>query len=278
MIHHSVPYNRPDFSKGGEAMIRKLLVGMGVVFVAAVFLLGRETASYVRTSLAYVKDSVRQGVPIEFQIERARRMIDELVPEIRNNMHRIAKEEVEIQRLEERIALAEKNLEKEKQEILRLKEDLARGRTSYTYAGRTYSVEEVKTDLAHRFERYKTSEATLASLREIHQARTKSLQAARQRLEGMLAARRQLTVEVENLEAQRQMIDVAKTSSNYVFDESKLGQVKQLIQQLRTQLDTEAKLVQAETQLQDQIPLEKPASENILEEVSEYFALAGTQP
>jgi len=258
-------------------MLRKVLVGMAITFAVVVFLLGRETASYMRTSLAYVKDSVRQSVPIEFQIERARRMIEDLIPEIRKNMHLIAKEEVEIQRLEERIAEAEKSLEKEKQEILRLKEDLSQGRSSYIYGSRTYSAEEVKTDLAHRFERYKTSEATLSSLRSIHQARTKSLQAARQRLEGMLAARRQLTVEVENLEAQRQMLDVAKTTSNYVFDESKLGQVKELIQQLHIQLDTESKLVQAETQLHDQIPLEKPASDNILKEVSEYFALAGSE-
>lgn len=256
-------------------MIRKVLIGMAVAFGVAVFLFGRDTGSYVRTGVDYVKNSVQKGVPIEFQIERARRMIEELTPEVRKNMHLIAKEEVEIQRLQERIASAEANLAKEKQEIIRLKEDLAQARASYCYAGRTYSAEEVQTDLARRFERYKISDATLASLRQIHEARTKGLQAARQRLEGLLAARRQLMVEVENLEAQRQMIDAAKTTSNYVFDESKLGQVKELIHQLRTQLDTEAKLVEAETQLQEQIPLDQPASDNILKEVSEYFSQKG---
>ncbi len=35
--------------------------------------------------------------------------------------------------------------------------------------------DQVKTDLSHRFERFKTNDATLASLKEIHSARERSL-------------------------------------------------------------------------------------------------------
>ena len=58
----------------------------------------------------------------------------------------------------------------------------------YHYGGRSYTVQQVKVDLANRFERYKTHDATLASLRDIQTARRKSLDAARQKLEGMLDA------------------------------------------------------------------------------------------
>ena len=73
----------------------------------------------------------------------------------------------------------------------------------------------MKCDLANRFDRFKTSDATLASLREIQTARQKSLDAARQKLDGMLAAKRQLEVDVENLEARLKMVEVAQTASNY---------------------------------------------------------------
>lgn len=252
-------------------MIRKVLLGVGIALGVGILLFGRETASYVRTTLGYVKDSVKDSVPVEFQIDRARRMIEDLAPEVRKNMHVIAKEEVEVKRLEERIAAAEANLAKEKEDILRLKTDLAKGLETYAYAGRVYKPEDVKTDLARRFDRYKTGDATLTSLRQLHQARTKSVEAARQKLEGMLAARRQLQVEVENLEAQRQMVAAAQTTSSYVFDESRLGRVKELIADLRTRLDTEARLVEAETNFHDQIPLDKTAPANIVEEVSQYF-------
>jgi len=115
------------------------------------------------------------------------------------------------------------------------------------------------------FERYKTSEATLESLKEIRNARQKSLVAARQKLEGMLASRRQLQVEVENLEARLQMIAAAKATSNYQFDDSRLGRVKELVSNLRSRLEVAEKLVNAEVYYHDEIPLDKVAPENIVQ-------------
>jgi hypothetical protein len=252
-------------------MIKKAILGCGVALAVVVFLFGRDALSYLRTSASYVKESVQSSVPIEFQIDRARNMIKDLVPEVRKNMQIIAKEEVEVQRLEEQIAATETKLGKEKEQIMRLKTDLAGDKNVFRYAGRNYSTDEVKTDLANRFERYKTGDATLASLKEMRNARQKSLEAARQKLEGMLAAKRQLQVEVENLEARTQMIAAAQTTSKYQFDESQLGRVKELVSNLRTRLDVAEHLVNAEMQYQGEIPLEKIAKENVVDQVSEYF-------
>lgn len=257
-------------------MIRKIVFLVGAVLLVGILFFGRNAVSYVRSSVGYVQDSVEDSIPAEFQIDRARRMIKDLTPEIRQNMHIIAKEEVEVERLQERIAGTETRLVKEKEEMLRLKGDLAGDKKVYSYAGRTYTGDQVKTDLANRFQRYKTNEATLESLRQLHTARQRSVEAARQKLEGMLAARRQLQVDVENLEAQRQMVDAAQTTSNYCFDESRLGRVKELVSDLRTRLDTEMKLVDAEQQFRDEIPLDAPAPKDIVEQVSKYFAAAGT--
>jgi hypothetical protein len=156
--------------------------------------------------------------------------------------------------------------------LLRLKADLATGKEAFQYGGRTYSPDEVRTDLASRFERFKTGEATAASLSDIRNARQKSLTAARQKLEGMLASKRQLQVEVENLEARLQMIAAAKATSNYQFDDSRLGRVKELVTNLRTRLDVAEKVVNAEVYYHDEIPLEKTTPENIVQQVDEHFA------
>jgi dGTP triphosphohydrolase len=112
----------------------------------------------------------------------------------------------------------------------------------------------------------------MASLKDIRNARQKSLAAARQKLEGMLASRRQLQVEVENLEARLQMIAAAKATSNYQFDDSRLGRVKELVSNLRNRLEVAEKLVNAEVYYHDEIPLDKATPENIVEQVSEHFA------
>ena len=250
----------------------KLVVFAGCgLMVLGLLCFGHEAFSYIRTSAGCLKDSVKNSVPVEFQIERARRMITDLKPEVRRNMHIIAKEEAELERLGRRIEESEARGEKDREKLMRLKADAASGKSVFRYAGRSYSCEQVKADLANRFERFKTSEATLESLRKIHLARERSLDAARAKLEGMLAAKRQLLVEVENLEAQRQMVAAAQTTSNYQFDDSKLGRVKELISDLQIRLDTEKKLVEAEDYFHDEIPLEAATPDNIVDQVTSYF-------
>jgi peptidoglycan hydrolase CwlO-like protein len=253
-------------------MLKKVFIVGGGVLLVLVLLFGKSTISYIRTSAGYISDAAQESVPIEFQIDRARGMIKDLVPEVRKNMQVIAKEEVEVKKLEEQIAQTETRLAKEKEQLLRLKADLASGKSNFTYASRTYSVDQVKTDMANRFERYKTGEATLASLEQMLTARQRSLEAARQKLEGMLAAKRQLAVEVENLEARLQMVAAAQTTSAYQFDDSRLGQAKELIAKLRTRLDVAEKLANAETKYQGEIQLEGTTPENIVAEVTEHFA------
>lgn len=252
-------------------MFRKiLLIGVGAGLVLGL-LFGRSAVSYVRTSCGYVAQSVQDSVPIEFQIDRARGMIQDLVPEVRKNMHIIAKEEIEVQRLESQIKELEERQEQEKSHIVRLKTDLASAKDVLRYASRDYTVAEVRTDLANRFDRFKTNDATLASLKEIRGARERSLDAARQKLDGMLVSKRQLQVEVENLEARLQMIAAAQTTSNYQFDDSRLGRVKELVANLRNRLEVAEKLVNAEVSFQGEIPLDKTTPENIVDQVGEYF-------
>jgi hypothetical protein len=254
-------------------MIRKALVTAAGASLLAVLFFGRDAVSYVSTSFGWMKDSVKSNVPVEFEIERARRMVKNLVPDIRRNMHVIAQEEVEIERLDKEIARTETTMGREKTELVKLKDDLKQDKSSYQYGGRTYTVAHVKVDLANRFERYKTHEATLASLRDIQSARRASLDAARQKLENMLVAKRQLEVDVEQLEAQYKMVEVAQTLSEHNIDDSQLGRVKELISDIRTRLKVAERLAQTPV-IDGEIPVSASQSEidTIVEQVTEYFA------
>lgn len=252
-------------------MIKKVLFLGGGAVALIVVCFGGTALSYLRTSANYVSESVENAVPIEFQIDRARQMIADLEPVVRRNMHVIAKEEAELERLERQINASETRAEKDRGQILTLNTDLASGKNAFRYAGRSYSEEQVRVDLANRFKRFKTGQATLDSLRGVYEARQRSLDAARTKLEGMRAAKRQLIVEVENLEAQRQMVDAAKATADYHIDDSALGRVKELISDLQIRLETERKLVDAEVTYPDEIPLEEVAPEDIVDQVTQYF-------
>ena len=252
-------------------MIKKLVIGGAAAGLLATLLFGRDAFSYVSTSVGWVKGSVKNSVPIEFEIERARNMIQELGPDIRNNMHAIAEEEVQVERLRERIGGLEGKLKREQQAIFRLRDDLSSARGVYVYDGRSYNRDQVKTDLSNRFASYQTQDETLKSLRQMYDARQQSLAAAQMKLEGMLAAKRQLEVDVENLEAQLKLVEAAQTTSNYNFDDSRLSRVKELVDNLEVRLEVARKVVDADDHFTGRINVEPTVSDDIVDQVTNYF-------
>lgn len=250
-------------------MLKKTLVvaATGSLLLGLVF--GR---SHVMTTLGMVKQQFRESVPIDFEIERARQMITDLRPEIEKNLRLIAQEEVEVARLEEDLETAEKRLTKDRSEIMRLKTDVDSGSEYLVYSGRRYSEREVKADLASRFTQFKTQESTTTAVHKILVARQAGLQAAREKLDIMLDAKRQLEVDVENLEARLTMVQVAQTSSNFKFDDSQLSRTQELFDDIGTRIEVAEKLVNADVHFVDRIPLDEPEIErDIIEEIADYF-------
>src|SRR6185312_15972832 len=254
-------------------MIKKaLLLVLGVGLTTSV-LFGRNAASYVSTTYHRLTSSVEEAVPVDFQIDRAKQMVRDLDPEIRRSMHVIAKEEVAVEQLTTQITGNQEKVEKDKQDILRLQADLGQNKSVYHYASRTFSCDEVKQDLSRRFNRFKVSDDTLASMKQMRDAREKNLDAAQQKLGAMINARRKLEVDIQNLEAKRKLVEVAQASSDYVFDDSQLARAKDLINDIRTRLDVAAKLANADVNVQTEIPLDEVAPQDITDQVTQYFKL-----
>lgn len=252
-------------------MIRKAIITALGLTLAAGFVFGTSVFSYVSTGYDRITSSVEESVPMEFQIDRARKMVADLNPEIRNSMHVIAKEEVALDQLNERINQAEANTAKAKDQIMQLQADLGNNKRVYHYAGRSYSASQVKEDLTRRFTRFKVDDETLEHLRQMRDARQANLDAARQKLTAMMSAQKNLETDIANLEAKHKLVEVAQASSEIVFDDSQLSRAKQLITDIRTRLDVSAKLANASVDVQAEIPLDQPASEDIVDQVAEYF-------
>jgi len=254
-------------------MFRKAFFIVSGACLALVLLFGRDAASYVATTYNRITGAVKDSVPVEFQIDRARTMVGDLQPEIRRSMHIIAKEEVALEQLNKQIEAAAEKAEKDKREILHLQSDLGQQKDVYRYASRTYTADQVREDLARRFNRFKVADDTLASLTNMRDAREKNLDAAQQKLAAMINARRKLEVDIQNLEAKRKLVEVAQASSEIIFDDSQLARCKELITDIRTRLDVAAKLANADVNVEVEIPLDEAAPADITDQVAEYFGL-----
>jgi len=256
-------------------MVKKSLIVGGVIVLLLGLFFGRDAISYTKTALSGLRQSVKDAVPVEFELTRARDMIKGLKPEVERNMHTIAAEEVEVANLHEQLANGEKQLAKNKADIERLTTDLKNGGSQFVYCGKSYTGKQVETDLTNRFEQFKVKEATVAKLRQILAARESGLNAGREKLKAMQAAKAQLEVDVANLEARLEMVQVAQTSSNFNFDDSRLSRTKELVKDIGTRIDVAEKLVNAEVTPAGQINLDEPTATNITEQITNYFKQAG---
>jgi hypothetical protein len=106
-------------------------------------------------------------------------------------------------------------------------------------------------------------------------AREKSLRAHEQKLDEMLAAKKDLEVQVEQLGARVKTLQAAETVSTLEIDDSELTRVKKLIRELNKQLDVKEKMLDAEGKFVGLIPVESTATEmpaeKITEEIDAYF-------
>lgn len=252
-------------------MLKKILILSAVGVGSTIALASTGTWSYMRTGFRTASNSVRESVPIDWEIKRARQMIEDLKPEIANNLQVVAREEVGVQRLAAEIKAKETLLAKSRNDIMRLKGDLESGSVRFVYAGRTYSGDQVKEDLSNRFKQFQVHEETTNKLNQVLAAREKNLDAARRKLDGMLAAKRELEVEVENLQARVTMVEVAQTNSPVSIDDSHLSSTRQLLDEIRTRIDVAERMVASEGALEGTIQLDEPTSPKLLEEIADYF-------
>lgn len=251
--------------------LRSICLLLGGMILLTGLLFGRSGMSYLRTSAKNVRESVADKVPIEFEIKRARDLLEALGPDIEANLRVVAKAEASLAALEQQTDQVKARLAKLKEDVLRLKSDLTGDATTFVYAGKRYERTEVQADLARRFERFKAGEEILEQLQKVREARKHNLQAAQHTVENMMAARRQLNVEIEGLQARMQMLAAVEAKGEFDLRDTQLAQVRELVNNLRQRVDVAERLVAAQGELHDEIPLDTVAPEDITDQVAAYF-------
>jgi uncharacterized protein (DUF3084 family) len=254
-------------------MLKKGLFAGGGLLLLLGLIFGRDVCSFVGTATGLVRDSVRDSVPIQFELERARKMIASLDPEISKHKREIAREELELRKLEEQVKQDEEKLTKSWGHIQRLRDDLERNDSTYVYASGTYTAKQVETDLTNRFGRYQKSQSTFEKNSKVLEIRKKGLEAAHEKLAALIAAKQQLELEVENLEARLKMVEVAKATSELNIDDSQLSRTRELLADIEARIEVDAELVNADDIVVGEIQLDEPDENvSILQRIAEYEA------
>lgn len=254
-------------------MIKKILMGVGAMALLPVLFFGKDASSYFRTAKNNMRDAVKQEIPAEFEVTRVKGMVENLVPDIRQCMHVIAEQQVDIEHLQADIVRREDAVADQEKILLSMTKDLDGGQQEIQYASRTYTSDEVKRDLSVRFEKFKVAKDALQRDRKILKAREKALVANQQKLNNMLSAKQDLEVQIVQLEARLKSIQAAETVSELNFDDSQLAQAKSAIRELNKSLDVKERMLDVEGRFTNLIPTEDVRSvpEDLTSQIQNYL-------
>jgi chromosome segregation ATPase len=248
-----------------------LLSAIGLT-VAGGLVFGRELCSYVSSSARSVRTAVKDAVPVDFELRRARDLVDDIIPEMHACVRMIAQQEVEIAQLNKDIEQSRKQLDEERTRVAKLREALASPQSSFTFNGFSWSREQVKEDLAHRFDNLKEAEVVLSGKQRLLENRQRSLAAAMQTLDRTRSQKSLLESQIAALEGQNQLVKAASVGSNLNIDNSKLAQSEKLIAEIKKQLDVAERVLAHESHFVQPIPVDAISEKDLVNEIDAHLA------
>ena len=249
---------------------RGVIVAAGALLIGGL-VFGKDLTSYIRSSVKSTRMAIKDSVPTEFELQRAKDLLEDIIPEMHANIRLMAEEEVEIAALSADIPESSKRLAKQRDKIEHLSETLAVQQASYRMGERFFTRDEVKDDLARRFERFKEAELILASKERLLKARQSSLESASQILKRTRAQKALMEDRIAALEAQHRLIRAASVGSKLQVDNTKLAQAEKLIGEIKKRLDVSERVLAHEARFTEAIPIETVNTAELLAQVKEHF-------
>ncbi|MGA2502061.1 MAG: hypothetical protein ABSH20_30325, partial [Tepidisphaeraceae bacterium] len=164
-----------------------------------------------------------------------------------------------------------KSLSDEQARVATLRDSLATSQASFYMGGISYSREQVKDELARRFDRYKEAEVVLAGKRRLLENREKALAASMQLVERARSQKALLESQIESLQGQFRLVQAASVGSKVGVDNSKLAQTEKLIGQIKTQLDVAERVLAHEARFTEPMRIDVINEQQLLTTVDEHF-------
>ena len=260
-------------------MIRKGIKSVAVVTLGAValglFVFGTDVFSYLTTSAKSVRTSVKDSVPVEFELQRARDMIEQILPELQANIRLIAQEEVEIAALEKEISRGTDDLADQQRRIAQLRNRLDTSLVSFEIGPANYSREQLTEKLAHRYNRFKEAKITLAGKQKVLEARRRSLAAAETMLDRAREQKAELEQKIEGLVAQHRLIQSSAVAVDLQVDGRQITKADRLINDIQKRLDVAQRVIARQSDFYDDMDVTYVDEESLLAEIDSDASFGG---
>jgi len=232
------------------SLVKKGLLGAALGAGTLFLVFGSSAPSYVKTAFHKVRQNAKAAVDPQFDIDRARDEIAGLKPQVEKNIEVLARAEVEAEHLEREVKTIQANLQGEQKTILGLRDSLKTGDIRQT-GHRADTVEEVKCELVHRFDRYKNVSQLLAEKEATLKAKRQTIKAAHDQLETLRTKKSSLLAKLASIEARLRLIEATQAKNEFSLDDTALARAQQTVTELEEKLDVLAKKAEMEGRYSD---------------------------
>lgn len=222
-------------------MLFKKVAVAAAILIPAVTLLSycTKVGSYSSTAWNNFTVCASKQVPVEFEVSRLKNEISRLIPDLRKNLSAVAEEIVAVENMTKELNRTRQNLATMQANCREMHQKLKTGDSQIVYKGQTFDAKVLARDLDRQIKDCKRTETEIKTREELLAARERSLDAAKEQLASMREQKEQLEVQVAQLEADLKTIRLAQTRSKFTFDDSRLGEIKQSVSDLRDRLRVE---------------------------------------
>jgi chromosome segregation ATPase len=221
-------------------MCRKIAIAVGAV------LLGLVIVSYTSLpSLAHVKWNdgmawLDRQVPIETQIKQLRLETDKIDNEIKANLGKLAKMEVETQNLEQNVAALDAEQTTRRAAISAMATSLE----DQTVKVSNRDLNGKKNQLELAVSTYEVKKEKLKSLKSLLAAKRQTLEAAHEKIGAMKEQRDNLRVTIAKLESRKELLDIKTQQSQIQVSNSKINECNALAKKISDRLNEEDRVAQ----------------------------------
>jgi hypothetical protein len=208
-------------------------------------------------------------VPIELEIQRARDLLAELMPELKANVVLVAQEEVAVDELQKEIAKERQRVALAKDRLRGMNDGLAIQPVVCVegQAGRAQQVEA----LATQFDRVRLGEKLLEGKDKVLTVRKKSLDVAIASLKGAQVRKIELEGEIERLEHEVRLMKLQSETPRVSVEQSSLVKAEKLVAELRKRLEVAQKVLSTGSVIDEEPTMPQVSEDELRSKVAEFL-------
>jgi len=210
----------------GRAVVMSLLAGgLGAIF------LGRDVVSYATTLLGIARRGVKESVPLEFQLQRARDLGTGILRQLDTLVREFSENELSTEKLHTRIQEigASGALPGLRDRLLELKAAVQGGGQVVRCGAEQLPRGDAERRLASLFHEYKARRDLLTYLKAAYDQKCKSGQAMRDRILSLRSEKEKLDADIERISAMVQMAKAADSGRGAVEAPENTAQIAEIL-------------------------------------------------